>query len=416
MKKVKLHDICKLERGSSPRPIQNYITTAEDGVNWVKIGDTDPTEKYVNKTAEKITKEGAKKSRKVEIGDFILSNSMSLGHPFIMNIDGYIHDGWFVLRPDYTTVDREFLYYTLLSDYVQTQFKGTCTGSVVKNIRSELVNDLDIFLPELSEQKRIAKVLTDIDSKIALNKKIGKELEIVAKEIYDYWFTQFDFPCETGKPYKSYGGKMTFNPIIKSEIPENWEVKKLGEISSFKNGINYDPSKPGTIKTKIINVRNITASSYIINDTDLDELLLESKDIEKYQIKKNDLVVSRSGTPGAVRLISSAIEGNLIYCGFIICVHINDTNLKNIVFFNLKSIEESIMNRSAGTIMSNISQDSLNDLNIIIPDRTIIEKFNKTITPIILKIQKIVEENQSLSSLRNELLPMLMNGQVSVKD
>ena len=92
-----------------------------------------------------------------------------------MNINGYIHDGWFVLRPDYKKVNRDFLYYSLLSDYVQTQFKGTCTGSVVKNIRSELVNDLDIFLPDITEQKRISKVLSTIDRKISVNREINRK-------------------------------------------------------------------------------------------------------------------------------------------------------------------------------------------------------------------------------------------------
>lgn len=102
----KLGEVCVVERGSSPRPIQKYQTDNEDGVNWIKIGDTKGVDKYITKTKEKITKEGAEKSRYVKEGDFILSNSMSFGKPYIMKTDGYIHDGWFVFRlPDYIDKD-----------------------------------------------------------------------------------------------------------------------------------------------------------------------------------------------------------------------------------------------------------------------------------------------------------------------
>ena len=108
----KLGEVCIVERGSSPRPIEKYQTDSADGVNWIKIGDTKGVDKYIYKTKEKITKEGAEKSRYVKEGDFILSNSMSFGNPYIMKTDGYIHDGWFVFRlPDY--LDKDYFYYLL---------------------------------------------------------------------------------------------------------------------------------------------------------------------------------------------------------------------------------------------------------------------------------------------------------------
>lgn len=342
----------------------------------------------------------------------------STGRTYLYNEnDGELAFAGFLIKysVDPQKVNPLYLRYYTISNYYKQWVQNLSVGSTRGNISAKTFLDFPIILPNRKQQDFLVKVLNDIDTKIAVNKKINKELESMAKELYDYWFVQFEFPGEDGRPYKSSGNKIIFNPILKRDVPDEWVVKKLGEISSFKNGINYDPSNPGDKKTKIINVRNITASSYIINDADLDELKLDSNDIKKYQIQKNDLVVSRSGTPGAVRLISSSIQGNLIYCGFIICVHVNDPDLKNIVFFNLKRIEESIMKRSAGTIMSNISQDSLNDLNIILPKKTIIEKFNKTIEPILLKIQKTVDENQRLAKIRDELLPMLINGQVSVK-
>lgn len=154
--KSNLGDIVKIDRGSSPRPIQQYLTESDDGVNWVKISDAKEGDKYITSTKEKITRKGAEKSRHVVPGDFILSNSMSLGRAYIMKIEGYIHDGWFVLRlPNYLNAD--FFYYLLSSSQVQNQFTSLAVGGVVKNIRSELVKQTVVKIPSIEEQKEIVR-------------------------------------------------------------------------------------------------------------------------------------------------------------------------------------------------------------------------------------------------------------------
>jgi type I restriction enzyme M protein len=120
---VKLRDICEIVRGGSPRPINDYLTDDPEGVNWIKIGDASPGSKFITQTAEKITREGAKKSRLVKPGDFILSNSMSFGRPYIMAIEGYIHDGWLLLREQTGHINKDYLYYILGSDEVRAQFE-----------------------------------------------------------------------------------------------------------------------------------------------------------------------------------------------------------------------------------------------------------------------------------------------------
>jgi type I restriction enzyme S subunit len=177
-----LDKVCIVERGSSPRPIKNYFTTAADGVNWIKIGDTEEGGKYVVSTAQKITLEGAKQSRYVKEGDFILTNSMSLGRPYIMKTDGYIHDGWFVLRLR-EGLDAEFFYYLLSSSYVQNQFHTLAAGSVVKNISGDLVKKAVLPIPPLDQQYNLAMRFAEFSEESRRLESICREKQTVLDDL-----------------------------------------------------------------------------------------------------------------------------------------------------------------------------------------------------------------------------------------
>jgi type I restriction enzyme M protein len=152
---VAIGDVCVVERGASPRPINDFMTDAPDGVNWIKIGDAPVGSKYITSTKERVTPEGAAKSRRVRSGDFLLSNSMSFGRPYIMAADGCIHDGWLLLRDQSKNLDKDYLYNILGSDLVFAQFKQAATGGVVNNLNSELVRGVKIPLPPLEVQREI---------------------------------------------------------------------------------------------------------------------------------------------------------------------------------------------------------------------------------------------------------------------
>lgn len=155
-------------RGGSPRPIEDYITDSQDGLNWIKIGDVKPNDKYLRKTAEKIKKEGLNKTRRVKKGDFILSNSMSFGRPYILNIDGCIHDGWLVIQDYQEAYDMQFLYYILCSDAVMNQYASMAAGSSVQNLNKEKVANVLLYAPSsLKEQSAIAKVFSSMDEEIS---------------------------------------------------------------------------------------------------------------------------------------------------------------------------------------------------------------------------------------------------------
>ena len=158
-KYIKLSDVITVAKGGSPRPIQDYLTNDDDGINWIKIGDTNLNSKYINSCKEKIKKSGLNKTRYVQKGDFLLTNSMSFGHPYILAIDGCIHDGWLVLSDLFNAYDKDYLYYLLSSPYVYKSFCSTVGGSVVKNLNSDKVSNAIVPLLPLNEQRKIAKKL-----------------------------------------------------------------------------------------------------------------------------------------------------------------------------------------------------------------------------------------------------------------
>ena len=174
--KRKLGDNATIQRGGSPRPIEAYLTTNRDGINWIKIGDVRPNDKFIRHTMEKIIPEGISHSRQVYKGDFILSNSMSFGRPYILDIDGCIHDGWLVIKDYSNTYDMDFLYYILSSDTVFEQYIAMAAGSSVKNLNKEKVANVMLFAPQsLAEQRAIATILNKMDNEItALETKKAK--------------------------------------------------------------------------------------------------------------------------------------------------------------------------------------------------------------------------------------------------
>jgi len=175
----KLGEVIDVYRGGSPRPIQDFITDKLDGINWIKIGDTPSSGKYIVSTNEKIIPEGEKNSRRVYPGDFLLSNSMSFGRPYILKIDGCIHDGWLVLQNYKSSFDTEFLYYLLTSKYILDQYKSKAAGSGVLNLNKEVVNTVELIIPSLTEQARIATILSDMDAELeALEEQLGKARKV----------------------------------------------------------------------------------------------------------------------------------------------------------------------------------------------------------------------------------------------
>lgn len=244
---------------------------------------------------------------------------------------------------------------------------------------------------------------------------LNDNLAYQLKDIYNYWFNQFDFPHNDKHQYKADGGLMIWNDKIKRKIPAGWEIKSFGELCSLRNGINYDKSVEGDKMYRIINVRNISSSDLILNENDLDEISLPQKQGNKYCVSENSIIVARSGIPGATRILQK-LSSNIIFCGFIICCTPCDDIYKYYLMFYLKQLEGSAATKTGGSILQNVSQDTLSNLPVPIPPQSLLREFNQIVSQSLELIHSNMQENTQLLKLRDWLLPMLMNGQATISD
>lgn len=218
----KLGEIMQIVRGASPRPIKNFITTEVDGVNWIKIGDVSPNDKYITKTNEKITKEGAEKSRLLHSGDFILSNSMSFGRPYILKTDGCIHDGWIAMSGFDKFVTSGYLYEILNSELVQKYWRAKANnGGAMTNLNSDIVRETPIPIPSLNEQERIVSILDTFTATIDnLKQQIDQR-----KKQYSYFID------------KSFGG--TFAEMKQLAERGVFKIETLSQHGTFTRGRRF---------------------------------------------------------------------------------------------------------------------------------------------------------------------------------
>ena len=287
----KLGDVCTIERGGSPRPITDYITDSPDGVNWIKIGDAKEGSKYITSTKEKIKKEGVKKSRYVHKGDFILSNSMSFGRPYILDVDGCIHDGWLVIHDDNNVFIKDYLYYLLASPVMYAKFKQLAVGGVVNNLNSALVRKVEIPIPNMTTQEVIVKELDKINKLISLKKQQLADYDNLAQSIF---YEMFGDPLENEK---------------------GWEVKKLSNnvqemfLGPFGSALKVD----SYVDKKDAFCMVYEQKHAIQGRLDLDNHFINEEkynSLRRFEVKGGDFIMSCRGTIGKLyKLPNDAPKG-----------------------------------------------------------------------------------------------------------
>ena len=304
-----------------------------------------------------------------------------------------------------------FLYAIMLQDrFFDYAMKGAKGSKMPRGDKDQIMRyELPTFFPQ--EQENIGNLVISITNKLWLNRSINHNLEAMAKQLYDYWFVQFDFPDENGKPYKSSGGKMVWNEKLKREIPEDWKVSQLGNLCSFRNGINYAKDEIGE-PYAIVNVRNISATSILLDGEDFDVITIPLSKATNYILTEKDIVIARSGCPGSTRLLHTS--NKTLFCGFIICCTPIEEYLRNYITLFLKILEGSSATTSGGSILQNVSQDTLKSLWIILPSIKLLMIFDRFLKDLIDLLYSNSMAIKILTKQRDELLPLLMNGQVKV--
>lgn len=381
---VQLKDKIKVSRGGSPRPIQAYLTKNPNGINWIKIGDTSSNSKYITSAKEKIIEEGVMNSREVKIGDFLLSNSMSFGRPYILKIDGCIHDGWLVLQNYHEAFDKEYLYYLLSSNYILNQYKNKAAGSSVLNLNKELVSSVHLIAPTLEEQKAIATVLSDTDALIqALEKKIAKK-KLIKKGVMQKLLTP----------------------------KEGWVTRSLGEIAEFYKG-------KGLPKSAIEESGNYKCIHY-------GELFTTYKEIITKVVSRtntnNDSVCSRINdvlmptsdvTPNGLATASSINEDNVILGGDVLIIRIpEDLVLGSFLSYSIAQNRKQVMQLVTGTTVYHLYGSDM--AKYILKYPTIDEQLN--VVRILSDMEKQIEElEQKLSKYqlaKQGMMQQLLTGKI----
>ena len=248
----KLGEIVKIERGGSPRPIDNYITTDADGLNWIKIGDAPEQGRYIVHAAEKIKSLGLSKTRQVEPGDLILSNSMSFGKPYIMGIHGCIHDGWLLIRNNQNIFDLKFLCNLLGTEQLHAQYRRLAAGSAVNNLNKELVSGTNVGVPSKAEQLKIGQFFESIDQYITLHQRKLEHLKLKKKSLLQKLFPkegevypELRFPGFTD-PWEQRKGDEIFISVSDKgypQLPVLSASQELGMVYRDENGIDIHHNK-----------------------------------------------------------------------------------------------------------------------------------------------------------------------------
>ena len=306
-------------------------------------------------------------------------------------------------------LDKDFAFYLISSALVKQQLSAAAQQTKIRHTSPDKIKDCTVWIPELSEQKRIGKLLRSIDRKIELNRAINQNLEAMAKQFYDYWFVQFDFPNEEGKPYKSSGGKMVWNEKLKRNIPVGWHCGNLFEIAVFTNGLACQKFRPKDDEESLPVIKIREMHDGISDDTEE----VTSNIPESVKVYNGDVLFSWSASL-EVMLWAYGLGG--LNQHIFKVTSANDFP-KSFYYFQLLDYIDVFKKvaEARKTTMGHITQDHLQQSTVAIPDnKDIAVRFEELISPIFEQVVKLHEEISYLIKQRDELLPLLMNGQVSV--
>lgn len=377
-KYVKLGEVCTIERGGSPRPIDDFITTDENGINWIKIGDADES-MYITKTAQRIKPEGMKKSRYVKPGDFLLSNSMSFGRPYILKIDGCIHDGWLVLRDENNVFDKKFLYYYLSAPITYKKFKSMAVGGVVNNLNSDMVRKVRVPTPSREEQHQISDRLDKVSDLIFLRKQQLEKLDELVKARFVEMFGESKYPCSS------------LISLIVERAGLSYGIVQPGDDGTGDMGVLRPVDfADGKIKTDSI--------KYI--DRSLGD------GFKKTELNGNELLITVRGTTGITALTDSRFKGMNVTRGIAV-IRYNEEKVNPIYlneYLKMEKSQQYIKEHTRGATLQQINLSELRDLEIVIPPLPLQRAFASFVERVDQQKQTVQQSLEKLELMKKALM------------
>lgn len=405
---VKVGDVIEIARGGSPRPIKNFLTESDDGINWIKIGDTEKGSKYINSCKEKIISEGVKKSRFVHKGDFLLSNSMSFGRPYILNIDGCIHDGWLVLTDKNNRFLKDFLFYVLSSDFVYKQFCDKASGAVVNNLNTDKVRETIIPLPPLEVQKQIVSNIEGIFEKLDEIKPIEEELLLLKNNFPNAMEKSILSTAFKGQLVKNNTisddvftlekiiGSKNYKELDSSELPSNWKKFKFGDLFEIVNGFTPLRSNVDFWNNNEIpwfTVEDINEQGRMINYTRQYITKKALGNSSKRLLPKNTILLCCTASVGEYAITNIELTTNQQFNGLIIKENLRDYILPMYVFEFVKTLKSQLISKAGKTTFNFLSTKKLADFELPIPpmeeQKRIVDKLEQLL-PLCNDIEKLV--------------------------
>ncbi|WP_342087107.1 restriction endonuclease subunit S [Dyadobacter sp. OTU695] len=404
-------DIAQIYDGPHATPLKT-----ESGPYFLSISSLEKGRLDLSKSAHLSFEDLRKWTKRVtpEPGDLLFSYETRLGEAALMpkGIDACLGRRMGLLRPNRSLVLPEYLLYFYLSPaFQQTIVSNTIRGATVDRIPITEMSNFPISIPSLENQAKIVELLKSLDDKILLNNRINAELEQMAKTLYDYWFVQFDFPNEDGEPYKSSGGKMFYDEVLKKEIPQGWEVGTLEDIGNLLGG--------GTPRKEVPEYWNgaipfFTPKDYeksvfaTYTESHITEVGLASCSSRLYP--KGTIFITARGTVGNINIASTDMAMNQS------CYAVTTKPGINYYFLHQFCVNliQYMKVKAAGSVFDALVSNDFKLTSAVIPARDTIDLFGQRTASFYERILNNKLQNQQLASLRDWLLPMLMNGQVTV--
>lgn len=418
-RKVKLGEVCKIRRGSSPRPIVDFM--AESGMPWVKISDaTESHSRFIEKTNEFIKLDGVKKSVIVEEGDLILSNSGTAGLPKFMKITACIHDGWQTFT-DLDGIDKEFLYYSLIN--IRSKLLHNAYDSTMKNLTLDMVRDAEIILPKLEEQQRISAFLSTIDSKLEINQNINQTLEEMAQAIFKSWFVDFDpvkakMNGEQPEGMDEATAALFPNQLVESElglIPEGWTVLPFKSV--IDKYVDNRGKTPPIVDEGIplVEVKHLLENSAFPNLNTEKRVTAEIfNSWFRVHVEPKDVLISTVGTIGRTSYVKNTDFG---IAQNVLGLRFGKIAEPAYMFYTIKAerFQHEMDARLVTTVQSSIKRKDLDTISILIPPSSIQQTFCSFIEQILDAQYSKTDENIELAKLRDALLPKLLSGEIELE-